>query len=79
MKLRDYKLSDAISLQKNADNPKVSAYLRELLPSPYTEKDAEWWVSEGCMLGEGKNFAIGLFCFTRQLALLVSHAQFDEC
>ncbi|RYE33946.1 MAG: GNAT family N-acetyltransferase, partial [Sphingobacteriaceae bacterium] len=35
-KLRSYKKGDEVSLLKNANNPKVSLYLENRFPSPYT-------------------------------------------
>ena len=32
--------------------------MRDVFPSPYTEADAEWWVSEGHRLGDVYNLAI---------------------
>ncbi|WP_184547564.1 GNAT family N-acetyltransferase [Mucilaginibacter sp. FT3.2] len=43
--LRQIRLTDAASLQKHADNPKVSAFLMDRFPSPYTLADAEFWVN----------------------------------
>ena len=42
--IRGWKKGDAVSLQKHADNPKVSACLMDRFPSPYTLTDAEAWV-----------------------------------
>jgi ribosomal-protein-alanine N-acetyltransferase len=43
--IRGWKKGDEISLQKNANNPKVSACLMDRFPSPYTLEDAVNWVS----------------------------------
>jgi ribosomal-protein-alanine N-acetyltransferase len=43
--LRRWKTTDAPSLQKNADDPKVSATLLDRFPSPYTLADAEYFIS----------------------------------
>jgi RimJ/RimL family protein N-acetyltransferase len=49
--IRCYHQSDIDSLVDVANDPEVSKYLRRIFPSPYTQKDAEWWinhVSTGC-------------------------------
>lgn len=43
-KLRPWKNSDEVTLINYADNPKVSAYLTNVFPSPYTAADARFWV-----------------------------------
>ena len=43
--IRGWKKGDEISLQKNANNPKVSACLMDRFPSPYTPEDALNWVN----------------------------------
>jgi len=42
--IRGWKKGDEVSLQKNADNPKVSACLMDRFPSPYTMEAAKSWV-----------------------------------
>jgi ribosomal-protein-alanine N-acetyltransferase len=42
--IRGWKKGDEVSLQKNADNLKVSACLMDRFPSPYTIEAAELWV-----------------------------------
>jgi len=42
--IRGWKKGDEISLQKHADNPKISMYLLDRFPSPYTMEAANWWV-----------------------------------
>lgn len=58
--LRGWKMTDAASLQKNADNKNVSRYLLDRFPSPYTLEAAEGWVH----LWQGQepfvNFAIAI-------------------
>jgi len=41
--IRGWKKGDEVSLQKNANNPKVSACLMDRFPSPYTMDDAIFW------------------------------------
>jgi RimJ/RimL family protein N-acetyltransferase len=43
--IRGWKLGDEVSLQKHANNPKVSSYLMDRFPSPYTMGDAVNWVN----------------------------------
>ena len=43
--LRRWKPGDEASLQKHADNPKISANLLDRFPSPYTMDDAIFWVN----------------------------------
>ncbi|MDB5023144.1 MAG: family N-acetyltransferase [Mucilaginibacter sp.] len=56
--IRGWKLGDEVSLQKHADNPKVSACLMDRFPSPYTIQDAIFWVNN--LVGQDPlvNFAI---------------------
>jgi ribosomal-protein-alanine N-acetyltransferase len=49
---------DEISLQKNANNPKVSACLMDRFPSPYTMDDAIFWVNSLVSQNPLVNFAI---------------------
>lgn len=43
--IRSWQTSDEISLLQNANNPKVSVYLENRFPSPYTDADARFWVN----------------------------------
>jgi [ribosomal protein S5]-alanine N-acetyltransferase len=43
--IRGWKKGDEVSLQKNANNLKVSACLMDRFPSPYTMDDAIFWVN----------------------------------
>jgi [ribosomal protein S5]-alanine N-acetyltransferase len=43
--LRGWNLSDTASLQKHANNPKISAYLMDRFPYPYTMEKAVEWVN----------------------------------
>ena len=47
VKLRDYQESDAKRLVMLANNENVSRYLIYTFPCPYTQKDADWWISTG--------------------------------
>src|ERR1700743_2547480 len=56
--IRNWKTGDAISLQKNADNPNVSAFLTDKFPYPYTMEAAEFWVERLINQDPLINFAI---------------------
>lgn len=43
--IRPWRLDDAESLARHADNPSVSRFLRDRFPSPYTRADAEAWLA----------------------------------
>src|ERR1700745_2289142 len=58
--IRNWKSGDAISLQRNADNPKVSAFLTDRFPSPYTMEAAEFWVEMQQKQDPLINFAIAI-------------------
>ena len=45
--LRDYEPSDAARLVLLANNKNVSRYLVDTFPYPYTQQDAEWWITTG--------------------------------
>lgn len=44
--LRPLVMSDAAALTKYANNRNISAYLRDSFPFPYSEKDAQWFISQ---------------------------------
>jgi RimJ/RimL family protein N-acetyltransferase len=54
MELRDFIENDKSCLQKLANNKNVAKYLTDTFPSPYTNQDAEWWISVGCKNGINK-------------------------
>ena len=56
--IRGWKKGDEASLQKHANNPKVSACLMDRFPSPYTMDDAELWVDNLLYQDPLVNFAI---------------------
>ncbi|MDO3626651.1 GNAT family N-acetyltransferase [Mucilaginibacter sp. BT774] len=56
--IRGWKKGDEVSLQKNANNPKVSACLMDRFPSPYTIEDAVNWVNVLAGQDPVLNFAI---------------------
>ena len=51
--LRPWKIEDAASLARFADNPRIAANLRDAFPNPYTPGDAREYISS-CIAGEGK-------------------------
>ncbi len=44
IRLRPWKLEDAPSLQKYANNPAITGNLRDAFPSPYTLEDARFFI-----------------------------------
>jgi ribosomal-protein-alanine N-acetyltransferase len=56
--IRGWKKGDEISLQKNANNPKVSACLMDRFPCPYTMEAATYWVNNLLDQDPLINFAI---------------------
>lgn len=58
--LRGWHLTDAESLQRNADNPNIAAFLLDRFPSPYTMDDAEKWVDYWQNQNPMINFAIAI-------------------
>ncbi|MDO3645066.1 GNAT family N-acetyltransferase [Mucilaginibacter sp. L3T2-6] len=58
--LRGWKESDVTALQRNADNPNVSAFLLDKFPNPYTTDDAIWWVNLMSKQDPFLNFVIGI-------------------
>ncbi|MDB5155021.1 MAG: family N-acetyltransferase [Mucilaginibacter sp.] len=56
--IRGWKLGDEVSLQKHADNPKVSSCLMDRFPSPFNMEDAVNWVNVLVEQNPLVNFAI---------------------
>jgi len=56
--IRGWKRGDEVSLQKNANNPKVSACLMDRFPSPYTMEAAISWIDFLIEQDPVVNFAI---------------------
>lgn len=56
--LRNWRLTDAESLSKNANNTNISDNLLDRFPSPYTPEDAEAWVKHWQDQDPVVNFAI---------------------
>ena len=58
--LRRWKIDDASSLQKNADDRSVSAMLLDRFPYPYTIEDAKYFISIKINEEPITNFAIDI-------------------
>ena len=56
--LRPYLASDVEQMQKEADDLKISYYMTNMFPSPYTLKDAETWVKIANGDDPVRNYAI---------------------
>lgn len=48
IKLREYQYSDIVQLSNRANSEKVSRYMIDTFPYPYTKEHAHWWVTVGC-------------------------------
>lgn len=57
--LRQLKHSDAPYLVRNLNLASVTQYLSANIPQPYTEQDANWWLSTGSK-ADAINYAIDL-------------------
>ena len=51
--LRPWRLSDAASIARYADNEKIAASLRDVFPWPYSQRDAEDFEAD-CVRNEGR-------------------------
>lgn len=58
--IRGWKKGDEFSLQKHADNPKVSRFLLDRFPWPYTMEAAILWVNNLLEQDPMVNFAISI-------------------
>ncbi len=58
--LREWKLGDEVSLQKNADNKNISRFLLDIFPFPYTMADAEQYIAGQINRIPLTNFAIAI-------------------
>lgn len=59
--LRPLRPGDAASLQKNANNPKIAAHMRDRFPSPYSLEDAASFISMVARRGEdAPEFVLGI-------------------
>ncbi|MES2278502.1 MAG: GNAT family protein [Bacteroidota bacterium] len=56
--LRGWHLTDAVAMQRNANNKNISDFLLDRFPSPYTMEDAEAWVQRWQGQDPIINFAI---------------------
>jgi RimJ/RimL family protein N-acetyltransferase len=60
--LRGWRQGDEVSLQKNANNPKISGCLGDSFPSPYTMEAAVEFVSRKIQQEPILNFALDVNC-----------------
>lgn len=58
VELRPLHIDDAPALSRLADNPKVSQFLRDYFPSPYTVKDAEEFIPMTLTKDPLENFGV---------------------
>ena len=56
--LRAWRADDAVSLQRHADNPRVSRALRDRFPNPYTAADASAFLAGCAAAHEDWRFAL---------------------
>jgi len=47
IKLRDFRTSDAKLLLVYLNDEKVTEYITDAIPQPYTPNDAQWWLNVG--------------------------------
>ncbi|MBB3046785.1 RimJ/RimL family protein N-acetyltransferase [Litorivivens lipolytica] len=58
--LRAFRSDDEKQLVSLANNPRVTRFLRDQFPRPYTRRDAQYWIDEGSSSREGQHFCISL-------------------
>ena len=58
--LRAFHPDDEPRLIELANNERVTRYLRDHFPRPYTRRDARYWIEEGSSNALGQHFAISL-------------------
>lgn len=56
--IRSFRRGDVASMVKHANNPNVSAFLREAFPYPYTRRDARIWIEAALAQTPETHFAI---------------------
>jgi len=56
--IRDWRVEDASSLARHADNRRIWLMVRDRFPSPYTIEDAEHWVHHCVRALPATDFAI---------------------
>tara|TARA_B110000467_G_C18311082_1_gene478179 strand:- start:336 stop:848 length:513 start_codon:yes stop_codon:yes gene_type:complete len=44
---RDFKKTDSVSLLAYLNDEKVTQYITNAIPQPYTQEDAQWWLNVG--------------------------------
>lgn len=55
--LRPWRIEDAETLTKAANNPKIAANLRNAFPYPYTLEDANWFINDCISKGNSHQLA----------------------
>jgi RimJ/RimL family protein N-acetyltransferase len=55
--LRNWRAGDEVRLSEIADNERVSRYMTDRFPYPYTIEDAKWWIGEN-LRRDATHFAI---------------------
>jgi len=58
--IRAFHPDDEHRLIELANNDRVTRYLRDHFPKPYTQQDARYWIEEGSSNALGQHFAISL-------------------
>lgn len=56
--IRDFNFDDVEALVKYANNYNIFKWVKDNFPYPYTEKDAELWISVSRNTNDGLNYAI---------------------
>ncbi|WP_448548815.1 GNAT family N-acetyltransferase [Thalassotalea fusca] len=49
--LREFKQEDTSDLVQILNNANVTKFLSAKIPTPYTEQDAQWWITTGSQIG----------------------------
>ena len=64
LSIREWRIGDKTALAQNLNNPKVLNNLRDGLPYPYTEKDAEVTMKEALIMNYPQPTHVGRgFCY----------------
>lgn len=73
--LRKWRMTDAEDLARALSNEKILNNLRDGLPYPYTEKDAEEYISAMCAADENDTFAYAICCDDRAIGSIGAFRQ----
>ncbi len=60
IRIRDWKIEDKVDLAENLNNEKILNNLRDGLPYPYTEKDAEDFINAMLSADKDKTYAFAI-------------------